>query len=103
MGDAPEEEQYARSREQCRHNVHAAGHVLGVRAELGEEVAREHKERGAGRVTHLQFVGGGDKFRAVPETGCRLHGEAVGHRGHHKGQPAHEVVNQGVVFHCFVL
>ena len=70
MGDGPEKEQDTRGRQKRRHDVHANGHLRGVVRKLGEEVARQHKERGTRRVTDFQLESRGDKLWTVPET-CR--------------------------------
>ena len=91
--DAPEEEENAKGGKQCRHDVHAERHLGRVVCELSEEVAGQHEERCAGRVTHFKFIGCGDELRTVPKTCGRFHRQAVGHGCHGKREPAQQVVD----------
>ena len=97
--DAPEEEQDAGAAHQRTHVVDHFGYQCRVVDELREKVGREHEEGCSGGVSYFQFIGGSDKFRAVPETGCGLYRHAIDGSGDQEGDPTHEVVYGFVLFH----
>ena len=99
VGDAPEQEHDAARTEQCRHDVDHVRHFRRVTGKLGEEVGGKHEERCTGRVTHFEFITGGDELRAVPETGSRLDGHAVDYCRNEEGEPTHQVVDTTVLSH----
>ena len=100
--DAPEEEQDAGAAHQRAHVVHHPCHFRGAGGEEREEVGHEHEERCSGRVSHFQFITGGDEFRAVPETGGRLDGQAVDRGRDEESNPTCQVVDELVLFHSVV-
>ena len=100
MRDAPEEEHDAQGAEQRTHDVHHQRHLGRVVGQLGEQVAGEHEEGCSWRVTHLQLIGGGDKFRTVPERGCGLNGAAIDEGSDGKCEPTEQVVHKAKMFHC---
>lgn len=57
------------------------------------------KKGGARGVTHLKFVGGGDKLWAIPETCRGLYRRTVGESRNGKGEPSKDVIHQIVLFH----
>ena len=100
--DAPEQEQDAGAAHQRAHVVHHPCHFRGAGGEEREEVGHEHEERCSGRVSHFQFITGGDEFRAVPETGGRLDGQAVDRGRDEESNPTCQVVDELVLFHSVV-
>ena len=99
VADAPEEEHDAGRTEEGAHGVDHACHHGGVAHKLGEQVSHEHEEGCAGRMSHFQLVGSGDKLRTVPKTSRGLDGTAV-HKGRNgKGDPTHQVVYDFELFH----
>ena len=91
MGDAPEQEQ---NRERtAQHRQHVGRQSRRVRAHGDHQEARQqHEERRAWRVSHLEFVGGGDEFTTVPEARCGFHGEEVHQCGQGPHSPSSPVV-----------
>ena len=87
--DAPEEEQDAGAAHQCTHVVHHLCHGGGVGGELREEIGHEHEERCAGRVSHFEFIAGGDELRAVPKTCSRLYRHAIDRGCNEECNPFH--------------
>ena len=99
-GDGPEEKQDAAGAEQCGEEVGVEGHFRWVAGQLTEQIGREHVEGGARRMAYLQLIAAGDEFGTVPQTGCGLYSEAVGHGGNGKYEPAAQGVDSGK---CFLL
>ena len=97
--DAPEKEQDAGTAHQRTHVVHHFGYQCRIADELCEKVGGEHKEGCSGGMAYFQFIGGGDEFRAVPETGCGLYRHAIDGCGDQESDPTHEVVYGFVLFH----
>ena len=99
VGNGPEEEQNTQGRKQGRHDVDAKSYLGGVARKLRKEVACQHEEGGARGVSHLKFVGGGDKLWAIPETCRGLYRRTVGESRNGKGEPSKDVIHQIVLFH----
>ena len=66
-----------------------------------EEVAKEHEEGCARRVTHLQLGCCGDELRAVPEACRGFDGGTVGEGCNGKHNPSHHIIYYIVSFHCY--
>ncbi len=60
--------------------IQYATSVTSSPAKKRKETAQHQKERGAGRVAHLQLVRTGDELTAVPKAGGRLHRGKVGEK-----------------------
>ena len=101
MRDAPEEEEDTHGRKQCRHDVHAVGHLGGVVGELREQVARQHEERCSGGMPHFELEGRGDELGTVPKACGRLNGAAIRKGSHEEGEPAGKVVYKLKSLHYF--
>ena len=84
VGDAPKQEEDRERTAQHRQHVGRQSRRVGAHGDH-EEARQQHEERGARRVSHLEFVGGGDEFTTVPEARCGLHSEEV----HQSGQGPH--------------
>ena len=103
VGDAPEEEQNTRGRQQGAHGVHPIGHLRRVAGKLREEIGREHEEGCTGRVTDFHLIACGDKLRTVPERGCRFDGRAIDKGGNEEREPPHDIVYESELFHVSLL
>ena len=66
--DRPKEEQDRDGRKQGAHNVNHKSYLRRVACEARKDATRQHKERCAGRVSHVELRSGGDKFGAIPES-----------------------------------
>ena len=99
VGDAPKEEQDAGAAHQGTHIIHHFRNSGYVGSKLGKQIRHQHEERCAGRVTDFQFVAGGYKLRAIPETCGRLYCETIDCRRNDECKPTHEVVYGSVLFH----
>ena len=79
--DGQVEQENRQSRAQSAHHIDRHRRVGSV-GEQGEEAGDELEHGVSGRVPDFQFIGGCDKFAAVPERGGRLDGQQVGHGRH---------------------
>ena len=103
VADAPEKEHDTCRTEKRAHDIHHQSHLCGVAYKLSEKITRKHKEGRTGGMSHLQLIGGGNEFRAVPETCRRLHCAAI-HKGcNGKCNPTHQVVYKSELFHLYLL
>lgn len=100
VGDRPEHEQDAEGARQRVHGVDHQRHVLGRGCQHRGQTRHHHEQRGSGRMSHFELVGGGNELRAVPEACRRFHGGQVGQRRDGEDCPSHDVVPTVVTFHA---
>ena len=100
VGDRPEHEQDAEGARQRVHGVDHQRHVLGRGCQHRGQTRHHHEQRGSGRMSHFELVGGGNELRAVPEACRRFHGGQVGQRRDGEDRPSHDVVPTVVTFHA---
>ena len=101
--DCPEKEEDRECTRQRREGIDAHGYMRRVRGEEREEMAHEHKERCAGRVSNVQFPGAGNELTTVPERRSRFHRQEIRHRSDGKHQPSAERIPQFEIFHFIVV
>ena len=101
--DRPEKEEDRERTRQCREGIDAHRYMRRVRGKEREEMAHEHKERCAGRVSNVQFPGAGDELTAVPEGSSGFHGQEIRHCRDDKHQPSAERIPQFEMFHFIVI
>ena len=102
--DAPEKEHDGQAAAKGRHAVDADGDVGGILREHGEEAAEQLEGGGTGRVSDLQFAGGGDIFAAIPEADGGFGGHEVDHGGQQADRPSQCGVDDSEFFiHVFLL
>ena len=99
MSNTPEKEQDTGTAHQGAHVVHHFRNCRYVRSELCKKIRHQHEERCAGRVSDFQFIAGGYKLRAIPETCGRFYRHAVDCCRNDECKPTHEVVYGSVLFH----
>ena len=84
---------------QRTHVVHHLATSAGSLTNCVKRLAVSIKKGAPGGMAYFQFIGGGDEFRAVPETGCGLYRHAIDGCGDQESDPTHEVVYGFVLFH----
>ncbi len=89
VGDAPEQEEDGEGAAQGAQDVDGGRHLVH-RYKGAEHPGQDHEEGCPRGVAHLQFVGCGNEFPTIPETGRWLNGRDIGPRRHQEHQPTGE-------------
>ena len=87
MGDTPEKEQDTGSTHQGTHVIYHFGYSGSIWSKLWEQIGCQHEERGAGRMSDLQFIAGSNELGTIPETGCRFYCHAIDRGSNNESKP----------------
>ena len=87
MRDAPKEEGDGQAALQGRKGINRPGHQGRITGKDRSQPVDKKEERGSRRVSHFEFITGGDKFAAIPQAGGGLHGQQIGEAGDRENDP----------------